>query len=112
MIKYKFDADALNKKLKSIDSDKIQEEVLQQLGLIVKTNARRYVPVDTGALRASIDLEVNGDEAIVGTPLDYAPYIEYGTVNQPPQPYLIPALEDANNVAQDVVNGVIRKYVQ
>lgn len=40
----------------------------------VKSNSK-----DTGALLNSIDYEVKGTEGSVFTPLEYAPYVEYGT---------------------------------
>jgi HK97 gp10 family phage protein len=66
-------------------------------------NATKFAPADTGALRASIsyslpggagnlDVEAKKDEAYVGTPLEYAPYVEFGTRYQAPQPYLRPSL--------------------
>ena len=51
--------------------------------LFVEGEARRKAPKRTGELRRSIESKVenNGDEIIgtVFTPLEYAPYVEYGT---------------------------------
>lgn len=74
----------------------------------VETDARRGAPVDTGALQASISSSIEGDVGRIGSPLEYAPYVEDGhrvayrdsetgeTVFTgevvPPQPYLRPAL--------------------
>ena len=50
---------------------------------LVEGSAKDKAPKDTGALRRSITskIEVNGSEidGIVFTPLEYAPYVEYGT---------------------------------
>jgi HK97 gp10 family phage protein len=50
---------------------------------LVERSAKQKAPKDTGALRRSITSEVNatGSDVIgtVFTPLEYAPYIEYGT---------------------------------
>jgi HK97 gp10 family phage protein len=50
---------------------------------VVERSARQKAPKDTGALRRSITSEVEreGDEMVgyVFTPLEYAPYVEYGT---------------------------------
>ena len=35
--------------------------------------------IDTGRLRNSIDFEVDGDTVYVGTNVEYAPYVEFGT---------------------------------
>ena len=60
------------------DESKIQ----QQLGLacaLVERSAKKKAPKDTGALRRSITSKVDGLTGIVFTPLEYAPYVEYGT---------------------------------
>lgn len=80
----------------------------EDLVLEVGIDAQRGAPVDTGALAASIEAEVDGDVGRVGSPLEYARYVEDGhrvayrdpetgeTVFTgevvPPQPYLRPAL--------------------
>lgn len=51
---------------------------------LVERDAKEKAPKDTGALRRSITSEVgiNGEgqlEGTVFTPLEYAPYVEYGT---------------------------------
>lgn len=60
------------------DESKIQ----QQLGLacaLVERSAKMKAPKDTGALRRSITSKVDGLTGIVFTPLEYAPYVEFGT---------------------------------
>ena len=60
------------------DESKIQ----QQLGLacaLVERSAKMKAPKDTGALRRSITSKVDGLTGTVFTPLEYAPYVEYGT---------------------------------
>lgn len=46
---------------------------------IVEASAKKKAPKDTGELRRSIESIVKNNEGIVFTPLEYAPYIEYGT---------------------------------
>lgn len=46
---------------------------------IVERSAKQKAPKGTGELRRSITSEVNGLEGKVYTPLEYAPYVEYGT---------------------------------
>ena len=51
-------------------------------------------PVITGNLRASYDIDLQPGEGAVYSELDYAPYIEFGTMTGiRPQPYLMPAYE-------------------
>ena len=46
---------------------------------IVEREAKQLAPKDNGDLRRSITSKVEGLEGIVFTPLEYAPYVEYGT---------------------------------
>ena len=84
-------------------------------GLRVVRSAKQNCAVDTGRLRASItirdsenviaappDLVESSDfieppsvkwSVRVGTNVFYGVFVEYGTVNQPAQPYLRPALD-------------------
>ena len=64
-------------------------------GQLVKQSAAANAPVDTGALARSIYSEVHGPEVTVGAAVEYAAYVEYGTIYVPASPYLRPALEAA-----------------
>ena len=107
---------------------------------IVERAAKQKAPKQTGALRRSIQskVETNGGnvEGIVFTPLEYAPYVEYGTglfaekggrdrvpwvfyddegkrwvtSGQKPQPYMRPAIkENREQVIDTFVKGVLAK---
>ncbi len=64
------------------DTDKIKAAMYKSCALVERT-AKQTAPKDTGALRNSIQSEVRetGEEiqGVVFTPLEYAPYVEYGT---------------------------------
>ena len=100
------------------------EKALGKACALVERDAKQNAPKDTGALRRSITskIEKNGGEiqGVVFTPLEYAPYVEYGTglfaeeggrrdvpwnyqddqgewhstSGQKPQPFMRPALDD------------------
>ena len=55
-------------------------------------DAKAVVPVRTGMLQRSIVFGGGGLEWWVGSRLDYAPYIEFGTSRMSPRPYIWPAL--------------------
>lgn len=55
------------------------EGPLTKACLLVEGDAKKRCPVDTGQLRASITYEVEGNTGVVGTNVEYAPYVEYGT---------------------------------
>lgn len=67
---------------KIIDAEKIVQGINTSC-LLVEGAAKQIAPKDTGALRNSITSKVEQtSEAITGmvyTPLEYAPYVEYGT---------------------------------
>ena len=103
-----------------------------EIGLIVQAQAKLLVPRLTGRLGASITTAsgfgqktnpsgngaVGTDtitpptdplETFVGTPVDYGPYMEYGTVKTSAQPFLRPALDIARGRALTVVQVGARK---
>lgn len=55
-------------------------KALEKAALFIENEAKLRCPVgDTGLLRASITHDVEGNEAVIGTNMEYAPYVEYGT---------------------------------
>lgn len=83
---------------------------LQRRALQVDRAAKRLCPVGTpestgkkgyrgGRLRSSITNEIGTDAqglvAVIGTNVEYAPYVELGTSRMAAQPFLLPALEAA-----------------
>lgn len=87
---------------------------------LVERSAKQKAPKGSGELRRSITSKVENLQGVVYTPLEYAPYVEYGTgiyaeeggrqdvpwcyqddegewhstVGQHPQPYMRPALDE------------------
>lgn len=61
----------------------VSDKALEEAALLVEGQAKALAPVGTGELRDKIDhniKEVNGMKvAQVGSPLQYAVYVEYGT---------------------------------
>lgn len=113
----------LDKVLDSLDEVIDMAEINAALGkccAIVERSAKEKAPKGTGELRRSITSEVKNGEGIVYTPLEYAPYVEFGTglfaeeggrqdvpwcykddegnwhstSGQPPQPFMRPALNE------------------
>ena len=52
---------------------------LEKACAIVERSAKQKAPKGTGELRRSITSEVRDLEGVIYTPLEYAPYVEYGT---------------------------------
>jgi len=71
-------------------------KALEKKALKVVREAKKEAPVDTGRLRSSITYEMvetgNLPKAVVGSPVNYAEHVEFGTIYQAPQPFLRPAL--------------------
>jgi HK97 gp10 family phage protein len=59
----------------------------------MQVSAMTYAPVDTGNLRASITTEISdsGLAAEIGPTAEYAEFVEYGTSDQAPDPFMGPA---------------------
>ena len=125
MIEFEIDENSLRKLVEQqLNSDQIKQAMGKVCALVERT-AKEKAPKDTGALRRSITSNVSEEaDYIVGTiytPLEYAPYVEYGTglfaengngrsdvpwsykddegkwhstFGQHPQPYMRPALEE------------------
>lgn len=55
------------------------ERGLMAIGETAVGYAQDLVPVDTGHLRGSITYAVDGDDCYIGTNVEYAPYVEFGT---------------------------------
>ena len=119
--------DALMAKLSAVDLT----EALNESCLLVENTAKENCPVDSGQLRNSITSNVSGEKGEVGTNVEYAPYVEYGTgvfnpgrltpwsyqdasgewhttTGQPPQPFLVPAL-DSN---RDKILNIFKEKVK
>lgn len=84
-------------------------QVVRKTALDIEATAKQLAPVDTGALRASIGTDFEGDgrhssmSAEIGPTVHYAPHLEYGTARAAPQPFLLPA---ANRHEQAFVDAM------
>lgn len=69
------------------------QEVIKNGALAVERDAKMLCPVRTGNLRASIATHIEPLTAEVGTMVEYAGPVEFGTKKMSAQPFLYPALE-------------------
>ncbi len=67
------------KVLAELDTKKRQ--ALLAIGAAAEGHAKALTPVDTGRLRNSISHTADSDAAYIGTNVEYAPYVEYGSVH-------------------------------
>lgn len=118
-----------------------EEQLIKAMGkacAIVERSAKQKAPKGNGELRRSITSKVNGAgmdvEGVVYTPLEYAPYVEFGTglfaedggrtdvpwcyqddegewhstSGQKPQPFMRPALYDnVEQIKQTLKGGLV-----
>lgn len=127
--------EAIQDQLDKISNPQNIGQVLGQCCALVERSAKKKAPKDTGALRRSITSKVEGLKGIVFTPLEYAPYVEYGTglfatgegggrtdvpwfyvdekgdwhmtSGQKPQPFMQPALdENRTEILQRLKEGI------
>lgn len=85
--------------------------VLKEAGMKIQADAKRNALVDTGRLKNSITTEIwnNGFTVTVGTNVEYAPHVEYGTYKWGGKPFLRPAYKDNTEQIQRELNEVLRK---
>lgn len=128
--------DKLISKLEKLDD---VNQAMEQACILVENEAKIKCPVDNGLLRNSIThyIEDNPNELIgvVGTNVEYAPYVEFGTgiysslgngrqdrwkykdakgewhstIGQHPQPYLQPALEENRRKQKKCLKSKLKK---
>lgn len=109
---------------------------LTESALMVENEAKLNAPVASGTLRNSITHSVDETEATIGTNLEYAPYVEYGTglfsslgngrtdvpwkyqdasgkwhstSGQKPQPFLMPAWDATRDDVIEVFEDLIKE---
>lgn len=122
-------------KLDKISSAANVEVALGTCCAIVERSAKQLAPKDNGELRRSITSKVEDQVGIVFTPLEYAPYVEYGTglfaeeggrmdvpwsyqddegewhstSGQKPQPFMRPALNNNISLIKQILKEELTK---
>lgn len=130
--------DELVDTLTSLAAEDTIQDALWSACMIVEDAARTKAPKGrTGDLRKFISSRVEGHEGIIYSPLEYAPYVEYGTglfaenggrtdvpwayeeegtgeliwtCGQHPQPFMRPALdENREEIVRKLREGILNK---
>ncbi len=86
-------------------------EVLYAWGQFIQSEATMRAPVQTGALRSSIAYRVLEKEGrvVVGSNMEYAPYVELGTSRNKSQPFLEPAIMENHQKLKRIAEEIYRK---
>lgn len=61
------------------DLEAAKNAALPEIGALISGEAKRLCPVDTGRLRRSIGYSVDENSVSIGTNVEYAPDVEFGT---------------------------------
>lgn len=77
---------------------------------VILTRAQTLCPVDTGFLRETGYISVFSTEVVIGFDAEYASYVEYGTSKMEAQPYLRPALDEAEEEALNAIADSIESH--
>ena len=73
---------------------KAKQMALEIIGGKAESYAKKLCPVDTGRLRNSIThQQYDENTEVIGTNVEYAPFVELGTTRMAARPYLRPAAE-------------------
>ena len=59
--------------------EQARERSLEIIGLTAEKYAKETVPTQHGRLKNSITHAVDGKDVLIGTNVEYAPYVEFGT---------------------------------
>lgn len=74
----------------------VAKRIVKASAIRIEKRAKQLVPVDTGRLKRSIEVqtEKQGFVQRVISDVPYAPYVEFGTRKMHAQPFLTPAAEE------------------
>jgi HK97 gp10 family phage protein len=64
---------------------------------------------DTGRLAGAIKADINGKKAEVVADTEYAAWLEFGTQDMEPRPFMVPAMEKERPAWERRLNGVVDK---
>ena len=86
------------------------EKALEAIGMQAETYAKDECPVDTGNLRNSITHTQEGEDTeVIGTNVEYAPYVELGTSKNPnPKPFIEPAATNHSDEYRQIVEEILQ----
>ena len=91
-------------------------EIVKKRTLEMEANAKNLAPVDTGHLRRSIKSDVSnnltGIKGEVNANVEYAIYVEYGTVYQTAQPFFFPAFKKASEGFKSDIKNALGEVVK
>lgn len=83
--------------------ERVQDDVLHELGKFYVKEMKKRVPVDTGNLRDKCGYKVEANKLYLTNDTDYAGYVEFGTYKMMEQPFMRPAVLETVGKALNVI---------
>lgn len=82
---------------------------LEMIGIEAERYAKEYCPVDTGRLRNSITHTREGEDTVlIGSNVEYAPFVEAGTSRMKPRKFLHRAVFDHMSTYKEIAENCLR----
>ena len=82
---------------------------LEMIGIEAERYAKEYCPVDTGRLRNSITHTQKGKATeLIGSNVEYAPYVEAGTSRMAPRKFLYRAVFDHMSTYKEIAESCLK----
>ena len=86
-----------------------KSRALEIIGGRAESHAKAACPVRTGNLRNSITHQQESENVeVIGTPVEYGPYVELGTSRMKAQPFLRPAAENHTDEYRSILRREMR----
>jgi HK97 gp10 family phage protein len=79
---------------------------------VILTYAQDLCPVDTGFLRDSGHLVPESEDVQIAFDAEYASYVEFGTSRMEAQPFLRPALDEAEDEALSAIVDSVQSHMR
>ena len=78
---------------------------LETAAIVVENQAKKLCPIKTSNLVNSIEHKTGETVAIIGSAVEYAPHVEYGTRFQAAQSFLRAGLDQSKNAIRKFFNA-------
>jgi HK97 gp10 family phage protein len=77
------------------------------------TNAKATAAVRTGYMRSTVYVKYDSDGLgfELGALAPYSGFVEYGTSHMPPQPFLVPAFDQAVQISEFAINTMLTRLL-
>ena len=113
-IKITSDAEKLLRKFNKTETvEKDVSKLIKNTLHNIERDAKKECPYDTGRLRGSITTNIISTySGEVGTNVEYAEYVEYGTRYQSAHPYFEPAVDENEDKFNDALDEIIERLLE